>query len=60
MQIRILDAAISALVMLVFALPYWPANFEISKAMCEGQVTVSGGKYSFHNTLTYTVKKKGA
>jgi len=53
-----IPALLSALVMFVFAVPYWPVNFEIRKAMRKGQVIVSGSKYSFRNPLTYVVKRE--
>jgi hypothetical protein len=50
-------AVVFLILMIVFAVAYWPVSAEIRKAMRNGMVKVSGSKYSFSDPLTFVITK---
>jgi len=47
---------VAVIVLLIFAIPYWPVVSELKKAMRDNEVIASGSKYSLNNPLTYVMK----
>ncbi len=56
-RIFLVPAVLFLVLMIVFAVAYWPVSTEIRKAMRNGMVKVSGSRYSFCNPLTFVIKK---
>ena len=46
------------LFLILFIIDFWRPNQELRKAMKEGNVKVSGSKFSFSNPFTATIKKE--
>ena len=56
-RIFFLPSIVFFILMIIFAVAYWPVSAEIRRAMRDGMVKVSGSKYSFSNPLTFVIKK---
>ena len=50
-------AVMFLILMIVFAVAYWPMSAEIRKAMRNETVKASGNKFSFSNPLTFVITK---